>query len=64
MSRPRPVALHDRATNRYLVSGAEWSLDVTRALVVDEAEAVELLRRFACEPAAVELVDADERAVA
>jgi len=64
MFRPRPVALRDRATNRYLASGAEWSPDVTRALVVEEAEALELVRRFACEPAAVELVETDHRAVA
>ena len=64
MSRPCPVALRDRATNRYLVSGAEWSPDVRLALVVEEAVAQELVRRFACEAEAVELVDAAERAVA
>ena len=64
MSRPRSVTLRDRATNRYLASGAEWSPDVADALVVDHGEAVELVRRFACEPSSVELVDADERAVA
>jgi hypothetical protein len=64
MSRPRPVTLRDRATNRYLASGAEWSPDVRRALVVERDEAAELVRRFACEPSAVELVEADQRAVA
>ena len=64
MSRPRPVALRDRATNRFLASGAEWSHDPRRALVVDESEAVSLVARFACEPEAVELVDPAERAVA
>ena len=64
MTRPRPVSLRDRATNRYLSEGAEWSLDVARALVVERDEALGLLRRFACEPEAVELVDAAERAVA
>jgi hypothetical protein len=64
MTRSCTVTLRDRATNRYLASGAEWSADVARALVVDRAEAVELVRRFACEPSAIELVAADERAVA
>ena len=64
MSPSRPVTLRDRATNRYLASGAEWSSDVRRALVVDRAEAASLVARFACEPEAVELVDPAERAVA
>jgi hypothetical protein len=64
MSPPRPVTLRDRATNRYLASGAEWSPDATRALVVERAEAAELVRRFACEPWALELVETDQRAVA
>ena len=64
MTRPCPVALRDRATNRFLSSGAEWSHDATRALVVERDEAVALLQRFACEPDGVELVDVAERAVA
>jgi hypothetical protein len=64
MTRPCPVALRDRATNRYLSSGAEWSPDARDALVLDRDDAVALLGRFACEPQAIELVDAAERAVA
>lgn len=64
MSPSRPVTLRDRATNRYLASGAEWSPDARRALVVERDEALTLLARFACEPEAVELVDPAERAVA
>ena len=58
------LLLRERATNRYLVSGAEWSLDERRALVVDAAEAKVFLSRFACEADAIELVDAAEPAVA
>ena len=58
------LLLRDRATNRYLVSGAEWSLDERRALAVDADEAAAIVARFACEPDAIELVDAAEPAVA
>jgi hypothetical protein len=64
VTRPCPVSLRDRATNRYLSSGAEWSADVDDALVVDRDEALALLARFACEPEAIDLVDAPELAVA
>jgi hypothetical protein len=64
MTRPCPVSLRDRATSRYLSPGAEWSLDAARAIVLERDDALALLRRFACEPEAIDLVDAAERAVA
>ena len=51
------MLLRDRATNRYFVSGAEWSLDVRCALVLEPDDALALVERFSCEPEAVELVD-------
>ena len=67
MSEPtlrRGVAVRDRASGRYLGVGPRWSDDPTDALVLDEAEAVEIGRRFLCEPVAIELVTVERRAVA
>ena len=50
------VAVRDRASGRYLATGASWSADAADALLLDELEAVELLARFACEPDGMELV--------
>jgi hypothetical protein len=52
------VALRDRASGCFLADGATWSSRVERALVLDRDEARELVRRFACEPDAIELVAA------
>lgn len=52
------VALRERSSGRYLATGATWSADVVDAIVLEELEAREVVRRFACEPEAVELVAA------
>jgi hypothetical protein len=57
----RPVvALRDRASGRYLGQGAQWSADADGALLLDEVEAAGVVRRFACEPGALELVPTGE----
>jgi hypothetical protein len=54
------VALRDRASGRYLGAGTIWCDDADGALVLDELEAAAVVRRFACEPEALELVPAQE----
>ena len=57
----RPVvALRDRASGRYLGDGLQWSADAADALLLDRVEAASVVRRFACEPEALELVPAGE----
>lgn len=56
------VALRDRASGRFLVVGAMFTGDAEDALLLDATEASDVLRRFACEPSAVEVVGADELA--
>ena len=58
------VALRDRATRHFLVAGAGWAAGEGHPLVLERDHAVELVRRFACEPDAVELVDVDDLAAA
>ena len=55
------VAVRERASGRFLATGAAWTDDERRALVIDEAEATALVRRFACERDAIELVALGER---
>jgi hypothetical protein len=61
---PTPVALRDRASGRYLATGATWTDDAGDAVVVDRVEAERIVVRFSCEPDAVEVVPAPQRAVA
>ncbi|HUP85673.1 MAG TPA: hypothetical protein VM143_08400 [Acidimicrobiales bacterium] len=56
---PGTVALRDRSTGRYLAAGGWWSDDEAAALWVDNDDATEVRRRFTCEPAAIELVEAE-----
>ena len=60
------VAMRDRATGRFLAAGAWWTDDEHLAVVVDAEEAQAVVRRFACEPGAIELVASGDvrRAVA
>ena len=60
------VALRDRASGRFLAPGAWWTDDDQLAVIVDAEEAEAVVRRFACEPDAIELVAAGDvrRAVA
>ena len=53
------VALRDRGSGRYLVAGAGWSTDAASAVLLAELEAIEVVRRFSCEPHAIELVPSD-----
>ena len=57
------VAVRDRASGSYLASGASWTPNAAHALVLDESVARALVARFACEPDAVELVDASSLSV-
>lgn len=50
------VAVRDRASGRFLSAAAQWSDDLADALVLDAREAALWVRRFACEPQAVEVV--------
>jgi hypothetical protein len=52
------VVVRERASGRYLASGITWTCDGDGALRLTAGDARELLRRFACEPDGVELVDA------
>lgn len=54
------VALRDRASGRYLALGTRWSAEPADALLLDESEARAAVRRYACEPEAIELVAAGE----
>ena len=56
----RDVAVRDRATGLFLAGGG-WVADGAGALVLARAEALELVRRFSCEPDGIELVDGAER---
>ena len=56
---PQIVALRDRASGRYLGAGAAWCAHAGDALRLEEAEAIDVVRRFACEPHAIELVPVD-----
>jgi hypothetical protein len=61
---PTAVALRDRASGRYLVESAAWSDDERDALLLDPTEAERIVVRFSCEPHAIEVVPAPQRAVA
>jgi hypothetical protein len=54
---PRTVALRNSTTGRYLAVGGQWLADDADALWLDRSTAVEVRRRFSCEPAAIELVE-------
>jgi hypothetical protein len=56
----RYVALRDRATGQFLVAGAGFVAGAGPALVLDWGRALDLVRRFSCEPDSLELVDVDE----
>ena len=60
------VAVRDRASGRYLAAGAWWTDDEQLAVIVDAEDAKAVVRRFACESGAIELVAAGDvrRAVA
>ena len=62
---PAVVAVRDRVTGRYLAPGPAWTDDAARALHLD-ADAAAVVVRFACEPAALEVVAVEDacRAVA
>ena len=53
---PETVAVRDRRSGRYLAHGANWTDDPSAALVVDGRAAADVVRRFACEPHALEVV--------
>ena len=53
---PAAVALRDRASGRFLASGAAWTTDEAQALRLAEHEAADVRRRFVCERDGVDLV--------
>lgn len=63
---PAVVAVRDRATGRYLALGAAWTDDAAEALHLGPDAAATVVVRFACEPAALEVVAVEDacRAVA
>ena len=61
---PDAVALRDRASGRFLASGGVWTTDESEALRLDEREAADVLRRFACEPHALDLVRLEDSTLA